>query len=252
LKKFDVAAIFPEMERFAHKGVFTGAVQPWDVLSKINDYIADFFKDKVETRLPPGLRRLDGADPALYCDAPVELDEDLASPPLKIFVGRGAKIEPTALIKGPAIIGGGCEIRQGAYLRGWVIAGEKCTLGHSTEIKNSILMNHTEAGHFNYVGDCVIGSFVNLGAGAKFANLKFRSADDKKNGLFPEIAFTLEKTAVKTGLSKFGAILGDYCEVGCNAVLSPASILYPDCRVFPNFTVRSGVYKKGSFLRPAE
>lgn len=252
MKKFDVAGFFPEMEKFAHKRLFAGVARPWDVLPKINDYILDFVRKNARSKLPAGLRLLKGGSPALYCDAPVALREDLVCRPIGVFIGKGSTIEPSALIKPFAVVGEGCEIRQGAYLRGGVIAGEKCTLGHATEIKNSILMNHTEAGHFNYLGDSVVGSYVNLGAGAKLANLKFRSADAKKNGLFPEIAFAHEKTAVKTGLSKFGAILGDYCEVGCNAVLSPASILYPDCRVFPNFTVRSGVYKKGSFLRPAE
>ncbi|MBI3580879.1 MAG: hypothetical protein HY098_02170 [Nitrospinae bacterium] len=250
MKNFDVAGFFPEMENFAHKRLFAGVARPWDVLPKINDYISDFVGKNARSKLPAGLRLLKGGSPALYCEAPVTLKEDLVCRPVAVFRGKGTTIEPSALIKRFALVGEGCEIRQGAYLRGGVIAGEKCTLGHATEIKNSILMNHAEAGHFNYVGDCVVGSYVNLGAGSKLANLKFRSAAEKKNGFFPEISFLSEKSVVKTGLSKFGAILGDYCEVGCNAVLSPASILYPDCRVFPNFTVSSGVYKNGSYLRP--
>lgn len=250
MEKFELTEFFPEAGHFAHKKIFIGTQKPWEVLPKIDGYIKEFFKKASGSRLPSGLVRLDGADSMLYCAKPVVLKTDLVFKPLKIFVGKGTKIEPSALIKGPAIIGRGCDIRQGAYLRGWVITGEKCTLGHATEIKNSILMNHTEAGHFNYIGDCVIGSYVNLGAGTKLANLKFRSAEAKKNETFPEITFIHERAAVKTGLSKLGAILGDYCEVGCNAVTSPASLLYPDCRVYPNFTVASGIYKKGSFLRP--
>lgn len=253
MEKFDLAKFFPEMGHFAHKKIFSGLERPWEVLPNINDYIADFFKKAAKTKLPAGLRRLDGADSMLYCETPVVLKSDMAYHPLNIFIGKGTKIEPSALIKGPALIGAGCEIRQGAYLRGGVITGDKCTLGHATEIKNSVLMNHSEAGHFNYIGDCVIGSYVNLGAGTKLANLKFRSAEAKKKESFPEITFIHEKRTVKTGLSKFGAILGDYCEVGCNAVCSPASLLYPDCKVYPNLTVPSGVYEKGSFpLHPSE
>jgi carbonic anhydrase/acetyltransferase-like protein (isoleucine patch superfamily) len=246
----NVSDFFPEAGHFEHKGLLEGLARPWDALSKINGYIAEFAEKKTETGLPPGLVRQDGWEGILYCTAPVVLAEDLNYTPLKIFIGAGTKIEPSALIKGPALIGRDCEIRQGAYLRGGVISGEKCTLGHTTEIKNSVLMNHSEAGHFNYIGDCLIGSYVNLGAGTKLANLKFRSAEEKKNVSFPEIKFIHEKEVVSTGVAKFGSILGDYCELGCNSVCSPATLLYPDCKVFPNFTVKSGIYKKGSFLRP--
>jgi NDP-sugar pyrophosphorylase family protein len=250
LEKFDLAAFFPEMARFAHKGIFAGVERPWDVLARINDFCSNFSLAKPEFEYSNYLRLSAGENPMLYCEKPVELLGNLNYRDLQIFIGKGTKIEPTAVIKGPAIIGHGCDIRQGAYLRGGVITGDNCTLGHATEIKNSILMNHSEAGHFNYIGDCVIGSYVNLGAGSKLANLKFRSADAKKTESFPEITFIHEKKTVKTGVSKFGAILGDYCEVGCNAVTAPASILYPDCKVYPNFTVASGIYKKGTFLRP--
>jgi NDP-sugar pyrophosphorylase family protein len=250
MKKLKIEEFFPELGHFAHKGIFDGTAFPWEVLSKINGHITAFVEKSPDTALPPGLVRMDGPEAMLYCERPLVLDKNLVCRPLGIFIGAGTKIEPSALIKGPALIGNGCEIRQSAYLRGGVIAGEKCTLGHATEIKNSILMNHSEAGHFNYIGDCVIGSYVNLGAGTKLANLKFRSASAKKAGTFPEMKFVHEKEKVRTGISKFGSIIGDYCELGCNSVCSPASLLYPDCKVFPNFTVSSGIHAKGSFIRP--
>ncbi|MBI3795068.1 MAG: glucose-1-phosphate thymidylyltransferase [Nitrospinae bacterium] len=251
MDKMSVLDFFPEMGHFAHKGLFAGLERPWDVLAKINGYISEFVGGEAETARPEGLElQAFGADWILYCTAPVVLEKNFSNRLMRVFIGAGTKIEPSAIIKGPALIGGGCEIRQGAYLRGGVLAGDGCTLGHTTEIKNSILMNHSEAGHFNYIGDSVIGSYVNLGAGTKLANLKFRTAEEKKKGSFPEITFVHDGEKVRSGVAKFGTILGDYCEVGCNAVCSPASLLYSDCKVYPNFTVRSGVYKKGSFLRP--
>lgn len=245
--EFDLRNFFPELDGFAHKGIFDGAARPWDVLPKIHGYILAHFPAIGGEALPAGIER--NGD-ALFCTGETTLKQDLDYRPLHIFIGAGTKIEPAAYIKGPALIGRKCEIRQAAYLRGDLIAGDHCTLGHTSEIKNSILMNHTEAGHFNYIGDSVLGSYVNLGAGTKIANLKFRSPEAKKAISFPEITFVLNGETVRTDIAKFGAIIGDHCELGCNSVTSPAALLEEQCWVYPNTTLPSGYYPKKSFIRP--
>jgi len=171
---------------------------------------------------------------------------------LGVFLDTGTVLEPSAIIKGPALIGKGCEIRQGAYLRGNVVIGDHCVIGHNTEIKNSILMNHTEAGHFNYIGDSILGSYVNLGAGSRLANLEFRSPADKRDVLFPRILIEVEGEEIHTGRSKFGAVLGDYVEIGCNAVLSPAVLMGKESWVYPNVTVPKNYYPPQTRLIPAD
>ncbi|GMT42383.1 MAG: hypothetical protein IEMM0002_0794 [bacterium] len=252
IDNLNIADFFPELGNFAHRAIFGGVTRPWDIFGKIHDYILGNFPDgHEENSLPYGieLQKSHDGEGILFCVSPVKLQKDLLCASLKIRIGAGTIIEPTACIKGPSLIGGGCEIRHGAYLRGDVIAGDVCTLGHTTEIKRSILMNHTEAGHFNYIGDCVIGSYVNLGAGTKLANLKFRTPEDKKAVAFPEITFTYEGKRMNTGISKFGAIIGDYCEAGCNSVFSPAVMMGAQCWVYPNITVPSGYYPPKSVIR---
>lgn len=254
LKKTD---FFPELENFTHRKILNSLEHLWEVFGKIDGYILESLsqspaQNREKAEIPQGLELQEktGGERMLFCTSPLELSEDFISLSLNICIGARTKIEPSAVIKGPSLIGGGCEIRQGAYLRGNVIAGEGCTLGHATEIKNSILMDHTEAGHFNYIGDSLIGSYVNIGAGTKLANLKFRSAEDKKAGVFPEIIFKCEGERIYTGISKFGAIVGDYCETGCNSVISPAVMLGVGCMVYPNVTVPSGCYPPGKLVRP--
>ena len=245
-------SFFPELASFEHKKIFSNIDKPWDVIGKIESYILENFPEGWEKNiLPVGveIQELPG-EGMLYCTHAVVLEHELVCPSIKVRVGKGTKIEPGAIIKGPAIIGKNCDVRQTAYLRGNMITGDVCTLGHASEIKNSILMNHTEAGHFNYIGDCLLGSYVNLGAGTRLANLKFRTPQQKKSVSFPEITFRHDGKKIKTGLSKFGAIIGDYCETGCNAVTNPAVMLSPECRVLPNTTVPSGYYPAKSVIKP--
>lgn len=145
-----------------------------------------------------------------------------------IQVGEGTVVEHGAMIKGPAIIGKNCEIRSGAYIRGNVFIGDNCIIGHCTEIKSSIVMNNSNCGHFNYVGDSILGRRVNLGAGSVLANLRF----DRKAILVGEEA---------TGLSKLGAILGDDCQIGCNTVLNPGT-LFQSGVMWSGPPLKSGVY----------
>jgi NDP-sugar pyrophosphorylase family protein len=142
----------------------------------------------------------------------------------QIEISEGAVIESGAYIKGPCYIGPNTEVRHGAYLRGNVYVGANCVVGHATEVKHSIFLDGAKAGHFNYIGDSVLGNNVNLGAGTKLANLKMVPG---------EVILRLDGETINTGLRKFGAILGDKTETGCNSVLNPGTVLAPRSLVFP-------------------
>ena len=169
----------------------------------------------------------------LLCSGAVFSDEN-------IEIGKGVTVEPGAMIKGPAIIGDFTEIRQGAYVRGDCLLGNGCTVGHTTEIKHSIFLDGATAGHFAYIGDSILGHNVNLGAGTKFANLKFAPGT---------ISVVYEKKRYNTERRKLGAILGDDVQTGCNAVTNPGTILGCKSLVGPNMAVKPGVYGPQSIIR---
>lgn len=137
-----------------------------------------------------------------------------------VFIAEGAKVDPTAMIVGPCYIGPGAEVRHGAFIRGNVYVGKDCVVGHATEVKSSIFLDGAKAGHFAYVGDSLLGRNVNLGAGTKLANLKFRG--DNVYVHHPK-----NNTRVDSGLRKLGALMGDESQTGCNAVLDPGVIMFP-------------------------
>ena len=145
-----------------------------------------------------------------------------------VYIAKGAKVGPFAYIQGPTYIGPGAEVRHGAYVRGSVYAAAHAVIGHTTEVKGSVFGVHAKAGHFAYVGDSLLGDHVNLGAGTKLANLKMRG--DQVKFKHPDSGRRLP-----SGLRKFGAILGSKCQTGCNAVLSPGSILLAGTAVMPCF-----------------
>jgi NDP-sugar pyrophosphorylase family protein len=147
----------------------------------------------------------------------------------KIYIGPGAVVEPGAMIKSPAYIGAKSEVRQGAYLRGNVLVGSACVIGHTTEVKNAIFLDGAHASHFAYVADSIVGNRVNLGAGTKLANLKLDRAS---------VAIHVQGRSYDTGLRKFGAILGDGVQIGCNTVLNPGTLLGPECVVYAMALVR--------------
>ena len=188
----------------------------------------------------------------LYVEDWVELSNPVYLKELDIFIGKGTQLEPSAIIKGPAMIGENCDIRQGSYIRGNALIGYHCVIGHATELKNSILMEHTEAGHFNYIGDSIIGSHVNLGAGSKLANLQFRSADEKLNGYIYPINISLDSETIETGMGKLGAVIGDNVELGCNAILCPGTMIGKEVWVNPGLTVPKGYYPARTRLVPKE
>jgi len=156
-----------------------------------------------------------------------------------IYIGEGTVVEPGALIKGPSIIGNHTEVRQGAYLRGNCLIGDRCVVGHTTEVKHSIMLDDAKAGHFAYIGDSVLGNHVNLGAGTKLANLKIVDV---------EMKLMVEGKVYETGLRKLGAILGDYTETGCNSVTSPGTLLGKASLVYPCVNVPGGFYPERSIV----
>ena len=195
--KEPAASLFFSLRRFAHQSLWKDDAPPWAALSILKNYLSQW-SHKIEIDLPPYVH--------------------LERPEL-ISIGKGTIIEPGVYIQGPCIIGRDCIIRHGAYLRDSVICGDHCAIGHSAELKNSILLDSAAATHFVYVGDSILGNRVNLGAGVKCANLRL----DRK-----EILAYFEGRKIKTGLKKWGAVIGDGCQIGCNSVLNPGTLMGQD------------------------
>ena len=152
-----------------------------------------------------------------------------------VFVAAGAKVGPHAFIEGPAWLGPGAEVGHGAYLRGGVVLAPKAKVGHATEVKRSLLLPGAAAPHFNYVGDSVLGSGVNLGAGAKLAN-------------FRALSGTVKVAGHDTGLRKFGAALGDGVSLGCNSVTGPGTVVGPRTAAYHGSMLR-GLYPADTVLK---
>jgi len=247
---------FPQLDHFSHSGVFKNIKQLWDPLKNLEDLI---LKALIEDETGDPLEALSGltvdassSSEGFIVERWIKLKTPIISKTLGIRIGSGTSLEPTAVVKGPAIIGKNADIRQGAYLRGNIMAGNHCVIGHCTEIKNSILMNHVEAGHFNYIGDSILGSYVNMGAGSRLANVQFRSLEEKMKDLINDIEIPLESGTISTKLPKFGAIIGDNSEVGCNAVVCPGTLIGRDTWIYPNCTVPKGVHPPGRFIAPTD
>jgi NDP-sugar pyrophosphorylase family protein len=186
---------FFSLEGVPFAELFQNCFYVWEPLGKLNEFLLGSRLGKIEVELPSSVHLVN---------------------PEAIRIGKGTRVEPGAYIRGPCIIGENCEIRHGAYIRGHVITGNGCVIGHDTEIKRSILLNHVCAGHFNYVGDSILGNGVNLGAGVKCANLRLDHEDI-------QIVFQGEK--ISTGLKKLGAIIGDETQLGCNCVTNPGVLM---------------------------
>ncbi|MBU2645758.1 hypothetical protein KKI24_13700 [bacterium] len=251
----DLSLYFSDIPTGFISQLFAESEYPWSPLSRLPASIETFFAKRSAKGVLKGDRSMIHKGGGAYSEGAYHitqsaiLTDDFVDPELKIFIGAGSFVEAGATIKNHSIVEKNCEIRQGAYIRGFVFVGEGSVVGHTTEMKNSILVKHVEAGHFAYIGDSIVGSYVNLGAGTKISNLEFRSLDAKKNEQFPQIHFKIGTESIKTGLSKFGAIIGDGCETGCNAVLCPFVLLEPKCWIMPCHCVLKGHYKKGSILR---
>lgn len=158
-----------------------------------------------------------------------------------LFIGEGAVIEPGVYIQTPAYIGQGAILRQGAYLRSNVIMLAESLLGHVSEAKNAIFLPRARAPHFAYVGDSVLGHAVNLGAGVKLSNLPILAVG--------EVNLSIDDEVIHTGLRKFGAILGDGVQIGCNTVLNPGTVMGPGSIIYPNATVDKGIYPAATMIK---
>ena len=187
-----------------HASLFDSLGQAWEVLPHIGDYLRD-------TLRAAQLGQAHG-------QAVIEGD---------VFVGEGTVIEAGALIRGPVWIGRNCHIGHGATLRGNVIVGDGCIVGHATELKNAVLFNGCEVPHFNYVGDSVLGHRVHLGAGVMLSNYRLIRGN---------VNVRIASGRLDSGLAKFGALIGDRTEIGCNAVLNPGAVIGRDCLLYPNVT----------------
>ncbi len=157
-----------------------------------------------------------------------------------IWIARSAKVAPTAFIGSPCIIDEEAEIRHCAYIRGSAVVGKGAVVGNSCELKNCILFDRVQVPHFNYVGDSILGYKSHMGAGAVTSNVK----SDKT------LVTVRTDPVIETGLKKFGAILGDNVEVGCNSVLCPGSVIGPDTNVYPLSRVRGVIPPHSIFKAP--
>ena len=209
-------AEFLNLQHTAHSKLFENQTYVWDALKQIASYL--------QFRLKPGV-----------------LGELLGKPFISnaVFIGRGTIVEQGAVLKGPAWIGENCHIRSGCYVRENVIAGDSVVMGNSCEFKNCILFDEAQVPHFNYVGDSILGYRAHLGAGVILSNVKLDHS---------EIVVSSEQGNVATGLKKFGAIIGDRTEIGCNAVINPGALLGRDCIVYPGTNFR-GVLADGSIVK---
>ena len=213
LKDTEVSALYTLEETIA-KDIFEGVTYPWEILKKISDFIV-----------------------ALGNTLPEEIFEKKGD---NVWIARNAKVYPSACINGPAIIDEEAEIRHCAFIRGNAIVGKGAVVGNSTELKNVILFNKVQVPHYNYVGDSILGYKAHMGAGSITSNVK----SDKTL-----VVVKAGDERCETGLKKFGAMLGDNVEVGCNSVLNPGTVIGRETNVYPTSMVRgfipaNSIYKK--------
>lgn len=242
-------AYFRELGAFPHRELFKGAERVWEAVALLGGFLRAL-ADAADAPSPdvPALRVEEGLAVSEGLLVP---KERLKVPSLGLLIEAGARVEPGVVIKGPALLCGGAELRHGAYLRENCLIGPGAVVGHATEVKNSALLNGAEAGHFAYVGDSLLGARANLGAGVKLANLRFRTEEEKRAGAARSVRVRAEGEELDTGLGKFGAVVGDDAELGCNAVTSPGALLGPGCWVAPGAVVARGVWPAKSFFRGA-
>ena len=190
-----------DLSQTEHAALFDGCEHAWDALKRIKDYIKAHLKRELHNR----------------CLGEAFVGDD-------VFIGSGTVLEDGVMIKGPAIIGKNCQLRHNAYLREDVIVGDGCVIGNSCEFKNSLLFNGCNVPHFSYVGDSILGHKAHLGAGVKVSNVKLVKGN---------VTVEVNGKPVDTGLRKFGALLGDNTDVGCNSVLNPGTIIGRGSIVYP-------------------
>ncbi|MBR5509611.1 MAG: UDP-N-acetylglucosamine pyrophosphorylase [Lachnospiraceae bacterium] len=193
--------------------LFDGLTYPWEALPKIGEFIK-----KLGASLSEEEYEKKGED---------------------VWIARTADVAPTAYIHGPAIIGKEAEVRHCAFIRGNALVGEGAVVGNSTELKNVVLFNKVQVPHYNYVGDSILGYKAHMGAGSITSNVK----SDKKL-----VKVHTADGDIDTGMKKFGAMIGDYVEVGCGSILNPGTVVGRDSSIYPLSSVR-GVVPEGSIYK---
>jgi len=201
-----------DLTQFGFPELFDGCEFAWDALKKLPEFVKSHVK------------------PGRFCTT-------TGTPHVgeNVFIGKGTVVEHGAVINGPAIIGANCQVRANAYVRENVIVGDGCVLGNASEFKNCVLFNGAQVPHFSYVGDSILGYKAHLGAGVILSNVK-----SLKGNVLVETR--------DTGLRKFGAVLGDGADVGCNCVLSPGSVIGRNSILYPNLLWR-GVCPPDSIVK---
>ena len=212
INEFTISSLYNLDETIAAK-IFEGKTYPWEVLGDIKSFIIE----------------LGNSLPADKFD---KVAED-------VWVAKSAKVFESAYLGGPCIIDEEAEVRHCAFIRGSAIVGKKCVVGNSVELKNVILFNNVQVPHYNYVGDSILGFKSHMGAGSITSNVK----SDKSL-----VVVRNTEESIETGLKKFGAMLGDNVEVGCNSVLNPGTIIGRGSNVYPTSSVR-GYVPAGSIYK---
>ena len=209
------------LEHTKAKELLEKLTYPWEVLPKIKDIIL-----------------------ALGEIIDKECPEDYIKRGEDIWIHKTATVFDSVYMAGPVIIGAGTEVRQCAFIRGNALVGENCVVGNSTELKNVIIFDNVQVPHYNYVGDSVLGYKSHMGAGSITSNVK----SDKTL-----VVVKNDSEEIETGLKKFGAMLGDFVEVGCNSVLNPGTVICPHSNIYPVSCVRGvvpaeSIYKTGGII----
>jgi len=201
----------------------------WELVTSISEIVSNLVK---------GDRVIEGEvqDGAVIADGP-------------IYVGRGAVIEPGAYVMTPCYIGRGAVIRHGAYVRPNSAILSHAILGHASEIKSSLMLPYSQAPHFAYVGDSVLGSHVNLGAGTKLSNVPVTAGFVRGSKQAKPIFLQVGDKMLNTGTRKLGAILGDEVQTGCNSVLNPGTLVGPRSMIYPNAVLARGFYPEDSIIK---
>lgn len=205
-----------DLSHTQHGILFPDSQPVWTALTRIDSYLGFRLQREIRSAVPQG----------------VFIGED-------VFIDEEVSLEPGVVIRGPAWIGKGCSLRSGCYIRENVIVGNNCVLGNSCEFKNSIIFDNAEVPHFNYVGDSILGYKAHLGAGVILSNVRLDRGD---------VLVDDGKKSHSTSMRKFGAVIGDYAEIGCNSVINPGSLIGTRSIVYP-LSSFGGVLPANSILK---